>query len=118
MTYSHSGRTSSTAASVSTQASTVRPGVMSSSPPTTTGTCWPISRKTRPSSSSATSRHTASACSRVAADTIDGDEWLIHSPATTTASTPEACTFSAIRYAANGVASDITVSSSGSSSRR
>ena len=55
---------------------------------------------------------------RVTAPVIRGVTWLMNSPQTTTASTPEAWTRSASRNAANGVTSIAMLSSIGSSIRR
>ena len=55
---------------------------------------------------------------RVSARTTHGTAWLIHSPHTTTATTPEAWIVSASRNAVNGVSRLTTLPSSGSSTRR
>ena len=57
----------------------------------TVGSCWPMSRKTKPSSRKSTSRHTAPVCSRLAPEAQLGLLCPMISPATTTASTPETC---------------------------
>ena len=83
-------------------------------PRMTAGSCWPISRKTKPSRRKSTSRHTALVWRRAAPDPNSGVWWPTIRPATTTASTPETCSASPSRYATNGVASEIAFDSSGS----
>ena len=63
----------------------------------TVGNCWPMSRKTNPSSRKSTSRQTAPVCSRLAPEAQLGLWWPMMSPATTTASTPETCSASPSR---------------------
>ena len=73
-----------------------------------------MSRNTKPSSRKSTSRQTAATCRRLAPEPVRGVAWPTTRPATTTASTPDTCTDSPSRYAANGVASETALDVSGS----
>ena len=90
---SHSGRSSSTTPTETATAIDDRARSRSRpAPRRPSGSCWPISRKTKPSSRKSTSRHTALVCSRLAPEASRGASWPTIRPATTTASTPETCT--------------------------
>src|SRR6266545_180095 len=110
--YSHTNRLTTTTPSVTTVAMTaVRHGVFSSSRMPRN---WsPTRRNTAPSRRNLTIRQNASICSRDRADISDGYLCPRYSPATTTATTPEACTASADAYTTNGASSDTELSSNG-----
>ena len=78
----------------------------------------PISTKSALLSTVVDSAQNGTTIWRVTAPVIRGVTWLMNSPQTTTASTPEAWAASASRNAANGVTSIAMLSSIGSSIRR
>ena len=77
----------------------------------------PISTKSALLSTVVDSAQNGMKICRVTAPVIRGATWLMNSPQTTTASTPEAWMVSASRNAANGVTSIAMLSSIGSSIR-
>lgn len=90
----------------------------SATPRSSTGSCSPINRKTEFSSRNATVRQFVASATRDCAVCTFGAFCASTRPATTVASTPEACASSAGRKARNGAANDRVVSSTGSVMRR
>ena len=78
----------------------------------------PISTNSAPLTRNVVSVQNALLCDRLRAPSSRGPTWLITSPHTTTASTPDACTTSASRYALNGISTVTVLPSSGSPTRR
>ena len=93
-------------------------GDLPARPSTTPGSSRPISTKTKPLRTKPTIFQVVSHRTRLYGVRILPNLLPMTSPAATAASTPDRPSCSAGRYAANGMTSEITTSTGGSSSRR